>query len=77
MVPFEAALSVAYGLPHEVALAGCTSAAAEILGLEKRIGSLQPGLEADLALFDGDPLETVTHCTGVIIDGKIVSRKTK
>ncbi len=77
VVHFEAALSVAYGLPHEVALAGCTSAAAEILGLEKRIGSLQPGLEADLALFDGDPLETVTHCTGVIIDGKIVSRKTK
>ncbi|MDG2487569.1 MAG: amidohydrolase family protein [Roseibacillus sp.] len=77
VVHFEAALSVAYGLPHEVALAGCTSAAAEILGMGNRIGSLQTGLEADIALFDGDPLETVTHCTGVIIDGKVVSKETK
>lgn len=77
VVHFEAALSVAYGLPHEVALAGCTSAAAEILGMEDRIGSLQKGLEADIALFDGDPLETVTHCTGVIIDGKVVSKEIK
>jgi imidazolonepropionase-like amidohydrolase len=30
-------------------------------------------LDADLALFDGDPFETVTHCIGVIIDGKVVS----
>mgnify|MGYP001164113977 FL=1 len=77
VVHFEAALSVAYGLPHEVALAGCTSAAAKILGVDDRIGSLRPGLEADLALFDGDPLETVTHCTGVIIGGRLVSQRIK
>jgi len=77
VVHFEAALSVAYGLPHEIALAGCTSAAAKILGVEDRIGSLKPGLEADLALFDGDPLETVTHCTGVIIGGRLVSERIK
>ena len=77
VVHFEAALAVAYGLPHEIALAGCTSAAAQLLGIADRVGSLKPGLAADLALFDGDPLETVTHCTGVIIDGKIVSELAK
>ena len=77
VVHFEAALAVAYGLPHRIALAGCTSAAAELLGIADRVGSLKPGMEADLALFDGDPLETVTHCTGVIIDGVVVSEKVK
>ena len=77
VVHFEAALAVAYGLPWEQALAGCTSAAAELLGITDRVGSLRAGLDADLALFDGDPLETVTHCTGVIIDGVVVSEKVK
>lgn len=77
VVHFEAALAVAYGLPHEIALAGCTSAAAELLGIADRVGSLKAGLQADLALFDGDPLETVTHCLGVIIDGVVVSRETR
>ena len=77
VVHFEAALAVAYGLPWEQALAGCTSAAAELLGIADQVGSLRAGLDADLALFDGDPLETVTHCTGVIIDGVVVSGEVK
>lgn len=77
VVHFEAALAVAYGLPHEAALAGCTSGAAALLGIEGRVGSVKPGLDADLALFDGDPLETITHCTGVVIDGKVVSEQTR
>ena len=77
VVHFEAALAVAYGLPWEQALAGCTSAAAELLGIADLVGSLRAGLDADLALFDGDPLETVTHCTGVIIDGVVVSGEVK
>ena len=77
VVHFEAALAVTYGLPWEAALAGCTSAAAELLGVSDRVGSLQPGLDADLALFDGDPFETTTHCVGVIIDGKVVSEEEK
>ena len=32
-----------------------------------------PGKDADLAMFDGDPFEYVTHCTGTIINGRIVS----
>ena len=77
VVHFEAALAVAYGLPYEIALAGCTSAAARLLGIEDRVGSLKSGLDADLALFDGDPLETTTHCTAVVIDGKVVSQEAR
>ncbi|MCH1508324.1 MAG: amidohydrolase family protein, partial [Akkermansiaceae bacterium] len=73
VVHFEAALAAAYGLPQEIALAACTLYPAQILGLDQKIGSLQKGHDADLALFDGDPLETTTHTTHVIIDGKVVS----
>lgn len=72
-VLFEAAMAAAHGLPPAQALAACTLRPAEILGLQDRIGSLAPGKDADLALFDGDPLETTTHCVGTIIDGKVVS----
>jgi len=73
VVLFEAAMAAAHGLPPEQALAACTVRAAEILGLQDRIGSLAPGKDADLALYDGDPLETTTRCVGVIIDGQLVS----
>ncbi len=77
VVHFEAALAVTYGLPWEQALARCTSAAAELLGIADRVGSLRAGLDADFALFDGDPLETTTHCIGVVIDGTVVSELRK
>ena len=77
VVHFEAALAAAYGLPQEVALAACTINSAKILGLDDKIGSLEKGKHADLALFDADPLETTTHTTYVIIDGKIVSSSAK
>ncbi len=73
VVLFEAGMAAAYGLTRTQALAAITIRPAEILGLEKRIGSLEPGKDADLALYSGDPLETVTHCTGVIINGKIAA----
>ncbi|MGJ8695320.1 MAG: amidohydrolase family protein [Verrucomicrobiaceae bacterium] len=77
VVHFEAALAAAYGLPQEIALAACTIYPAKILGLDDKIGSLEVGKHADLALFDGDPLETTTHTTHVIIDGKLVSSTAK
>jgi imidazolonepropionase-like amidohydrolase len=73
VVLFEAGMAAAHGLTPQQALAAITIHPAEILGLQARLGSLAPGKDADLALYDGDPLETVTHCTGVVIDGKVVS----
>lgn len=73
VVLFEAALAAANGLSRSDALATITIDAAKILGLDNRIGSLSPGKDADLAMFDGDPFEYATHCTGTIINGNVVS----
>ena len=72
VVLFEAAIAASYGLGSEAALNALTIGAARILGIDERVGSLAPGKDADLALFDGDPLEYTTHCTGTIIDGRMV-----
>ncbi|MCB1099909.1 MAG: amidohydrolase family protein [Verrucomicrobiae bacterium] len=75
VVLFEAAMAATYGLPKEDALAGITVNAAKLLGISERAGSLEAGKDADLALYDGDPLEFTSHCVGVVIDGNIVSRE--
>ncbi|MBX3372703.1 MAG: amidohydrolase family protein [Phycisphaeraceae bacterium] len=69
VVLFEAAIAAGYGLGPERALAMITIDAARILGIDDRLGSIAPGKDADLALYDGDPFEYTTKCTGVIIDG--------
>lgn len=74
---FEAAIAVKYGLPFEAALAAVTIEAAKILGIENRVGSLEKGKDADLALYDGDPFEYTTHCIGVMIDGNMVSEEVR
>lgn len=72
---FEAAEAAAYGLSFDDALALVTLEPARLLGLDQRLGSLEPGKDADLALYDGDPFEYTTHCIGVVIDGVVVSRE--
>lgn len=71
VVLFEAALAAAHGLSFRHALHAVTLGSARILGVADRIGSLEPGKDADLALFDGDPFEYLTHCTGVIVNGEV------
>ena len=73
VVLFEAGVAAGNGLSKSDALATVTIDAAKILGLDSRIGSLVKGKDADVAMFDGDPFEYATHCTGTIINGKIVS----
>ena len=72
VVLFEAAVAAAHGLALDEALETITIDAAKILGVDDRIGSLEVGKDADLVMFDGDPLEYTTHVTGVMIDGEIV-----
>lgn len=74
-VLFEAAVAAANGMTFDEALAAVTIDAARILGIEARVGSLEAGKDADLALFDGDPFEYTTHVTHVVIDGRIVSEE--
>jgi len=72
VVLFEAGVAAAYELPREAALAAVTRDAARILGVEERVGSLEVGRDADLALFDGDPLEYTSHVCAVVVDGRVV-----
>lgn len=74
---FEAAIAVANGLPRQAALASITRTPAEIIGLGDRVGTLEAGKDADLALFDGDPFEYTTHTCTVIIDGAVASDECK
>jgi len=73
VVLFEAAVAAANGLGLEGALASVTIDAARVLGIEKRVGSLAPGKDGDLALYDGDPFEYTSHCIGTVIEGVLVS----
>jgi imidazolonepropionase-like amidohydrolase len=75
VVLFEAAAATSYGLPFNDALAAVTIEAARLLGVENRVGSIEAGKDADLALFDGDPFEYTTHVTAVLINGRLVSEE--
>jgi imidazolonepropionase-like amidohydrolase len=79
MLPYEAALAVAYGLPWEQAVRAITVNPAEIFGVADRIGGLRPGLQADLMVTDGDPLQPLTRLRHLMIAGRpmpLTSRQT-
>ena len=71
VVLLEAAVAAANGLGFDGALASVTTDAAKLLGIADRTGSLVAGKDADLALFDGDPFEYTSHCTGTIVGGEV------
>jgi imidazolonepropionase-like amidohydrolase len=66
---FEAAKAYRNSLPYHVALAGVTSAPAELLGLGSRIGKVKAGFDADVVLWDSDPLSVGATPIQVFIDG--------
>jgi imidazolonepropionase-like amidohydrolase len=69
-LPFQAGFAAAYGLPYAEALRAITYYPAEILGLERELGSLAAGKIADIVVTDGDLLEATTRVTHVLIDGE-------
>lgn len=74
-LPVEAGLAVAYGLPYDTALRALTLSPAEIFGIGRFIGSLTPGKDADLVIWEGDPLEPTTRVHKVFINGKEIPLK--
>lgn len=68
---FEAGIAAANGLGMEKALRAATIDAAQILGIQDRVGSLTSGKDADIVLFDGDPFEYTSHVLGVIVSGQV------
>lgn len=71
-LPVCAAICVRYGLPEEEALKAITLNAAKAVGLEDRLGSIQPGKQADIVLWAGDPLDARTKVEQVWIRGQQV-----
>lgn len=72
---YEASIAAAHGLPYEEALKALTINPAEIFGLADKLGSLEEGKRADIVIFDGDPLNSLSHLKMVIIEGKIVYKQ--
>jgi len=72
---FEAGIAAANGLSMEDTLRTVTVGAATILGIEDRVGSLTPGKDADVALFDGDPFEYTSHVLAVLTSGQLSYQK--
>lgn len=62
--------AVAYGMPWEAALAAMTSVPARIWGISDRYGTLEPGKDADVVVWDGDPLELTSFPVAVFIRGQ-------
>lgn len=72
-----AGLAVANGLPWIEGLRALTSGPAAIFGIDKRYGTLQCGMEADLVIWDGDPLEPASAAVQVWVRGAAVSLESR
>lgn len=72
LLPVEVGLLTRRGLPEEAAFKGLTIYPAELLGIADKVGSLEPGKDADFAVFDGHPLSSLSLCTKTFIDGELV-----
>lgn len=74
-LPLDAGTCMAYGFSEEAALASLTRSPARVLGIADRVGTVEAGKDADLAVFDGFPLSNYTLCKGVFIDGAYYESK--
>lgn len=74
-LPLTAALAVRGGLDREEALRCITINAAEMLGVSDRIGSVEPGKDADFTLYADEPVDMMTSPVLTVIRGKIVHKK--
>ncbi len=73
-LPLCVGLSVKQGLSLEDGYRAMTINAAKICGTDDRVGTIEKGKDADIAIFDGNPMETFTKTLMTIIDGKVVYR---
>ncbi|OLF09540.1 amidohydrolase [Actinophytocola xinjiangensis] len=68
----QATFAVKEGLDSETALRSITINPAEIMGLGDRVGALRPGLDADIVLWSGDPLDVMSRAVRVFVNGRDV-----
>jgi hypothetical protein len=77
LIPFQAAMSVAWGLDRDEAIKALTINAATIFGADKVLGSIEPGKLANLLVVSGDPLEIRSSIRHVVIAGRDVPLDSK
>jgi imidazolonepropionase-like amidohydrolase len=68
----QAAIINHFGTPDEAALQMVTINPAKILGIDNRVGSIDPGKDADFTIWTGNPLELTSKAEKVFIDGKLI-----
>jgi imidazolonepropionase-like amidohydrolase len=73
-LPVQATVSVHYGFDnsHMDAVRGLTIVPAMTSGIDKRVGSLAPGKDADILAITGDPIDPRNHVDKVFIEGRRV-----
>ncbi|WP_243351416.1 amidohydrolase family protein [Stenotrophomonas acidaminiphila] len=69
--------AVAHGLPWDAALAGLTRVPAQAFGVANRIGSIAVGQQADLVLWEGDPLDVGHYAERMWLDGRAVPMRSR
>ncbi|GAA3465631.1 amidohydrolase [Nonomuraea roseola] len=69
---YQATLAVKEGLDRDTALRSITVNPARIMGLDDRVGSLRPGLDGDVVIWSGDPLDIMSRALRVFVDGREV-----
>ncbi|PPK70486.1 amidohydrolase [Actinokineospora auranticolor] len=70
----QVTLAVKEGLDEETGLRSITTNPAEMMGIGDRVGALAPGLDADVVLWSGDPLDVMSRATRVFVNGRSVYR---
>ena len=73
----EAGNAIANGLDRDAALRAVTLEPARVWGVADRLGSLEPGKDADVVVWSGDPFELTTRAEHVFIAGKEASSETR
>ncbi|GAA2681044.1 MULTISPECIES: amidohydrolase [Actinosynnema] len=68
----QATLAVKEGMDRTTALESITTNPAQILGLDDRVGALKPGLDGDVVIWSGDPLDVMSRATKVFVSGREV-----
>ncbi|MGH7152194.1 MAG: amidohydrolase family protein, partial [Planctomycetota bacterium] len=68
----QGAMASRFGANEELCLKGCTIEPARSIGVADRVGSLDPGKDADLVIKSGPPFDARTPIEAVVIDGEIV-----
>ena len=70
-LPSYIGLAIARGLSFDMALRAVTINPAKLLGLADRVGSIEVGKDADLAIWNGNPFSNLSLCEKTVIDGVV------